>query len=189
MKVYGIRCNYCQDAIYSRSRHDYHCCSCEKVGIDGGFDYMRIMFHKREDYNRVEIELPKGISKKDLYNDWNEGKEVYGWVNSRHLPKGFNIKEMKEEKEKVSEEIVNDYIEKEDLVWGWYKGEGRNSNVAFWTGNTFLTIGLCFGDYKIKDEGLYKEKGGCFKPLERIEGGERGHQSLKDDLKDLEKEK
>ena len=189
MKVYGIRCNHCGDIIYSRCRHDCHYCSCEKVGVDGGFDYMRIMFHKLEDYTRVEIELPKGISKKDLYNDWNEGKEVYGWVNSRYPPKDFNIKEMKEEKEKVSEEIVNDYIKKKDLVWGWYKGKGRNSNVAFWTGETFLTIGPCFGDFSIKDEGLYKERGGCFSPLERIEGGERGHPSYEDNLKDLKKEK
>lgn len=58
-------------------------------------------------------------------------------------------------------------IKKEDLKKGWYRGEGRNADVAYWTGKTFLTIGNKFGEYIIKDEGLYEE-GWCFKPLERI---------------------
>lgn len=54
-------------------------------------------------------------------------------------------------------------IKKKDLKQGWYKGKGRNSNVAFWTGCTFLTIGQTFERYRIKDEGHWKD-GGCFKP-------------------------
>ena len=58
-------------------------------------------------------------------------------------------------------------IKKAKLKIGWYLGKGRNSDIAYWTGNTFLTIGKKFGEYIIKDEGLY-EKGWCFNPLKRI---------------------
>ena len=55
----------------------------------------------------------------------------------------------------------------EDLFPGWYVGRGRNANVAYWTGETFLTIGKQFDKYVIKDEGLM-EHGGCFIPTERV---------------------
>jgi len=64
-------------------------------------------------------------------------------------------------------------IKKKDLKRGWYKGKGRNADIAYWTGSTFLTIGKKFGKYVIKDEGL-KEYAGqigfgcCFMPEERI---------------------
>lgn len=58
-------------------------------------------------------------------------------------------------------------IKKENLKKGWYVGKGRNSNVAYWTGLTFLTIGKKFNSYIIKDEGLFKD-GFCFKPEKLI---------------------
>lgn len=58
-------------------------------------------------------------------------------------------------------------IKKEQLQKGWYKGKGRNSDIAYWTGETFLTIGEKFGEYIIKDEGLYQD-GWCFKPMEKL---------------------
>ena len=62
-------------------------------------------------------------------------------------------------------------IKKKDLKKGWYIGKGRNANVAYWTGSTFLTIGKKFNHYVIKDEGLYEE-GWCFNPLKRIAGSQ-----------------
>lgn len=58
-------------------------------------------------------------------------------------------------------------IKKKDLKQGWYMGKGRNADIAYWEGTTFLTIGKKFGIYIIKDEGLYEE-GYCFKPEKRI---------------------
>lgn len=58
-------------------------------------------------------------------------------------------------------------IKKEDLTKGWYKGKGRNANIAYWTGKTFLTIGNKFDKYCIKNEGLWEE-GWCFLPKEKI---------------------
>lgn len=60
-------------------------------------------------------------------------------------------------------------IPETELTKGWYRGQGRNSDIAYWTGSTFLTIGKKFGKYGIKDEGYCLEKGfSCFKPDERI---------------------
>ncbi len=58
-------------------------------------------------------------------------------------------------------------IKKSELCKGWYSGKGRNADIAYWTGTTFLTIGKRFDQYVIKDEGLY-EDGFCFKPEKRL---------------------
>lgn len=62
-------------------------------------------------------------------------------------------------------------IKKEKLKKGrWYVGTGRNSNIALWTGETFITLGKYYDYYRIKDEGLYKN-GGCFIPIKLIMEG------------------
>lgn len=43
MEVNLIKCNLCGDIIWSRHVHDFRYCSCKKVAIDGGREYMRIM--------------------------------------------------------------------------------------------------------------------------------------------------
>jgi hypothetical protein len=74
-------------------------------------------------------------------------------------------------------------IPKAQLVEGrWYVGRGRNANVALWcrVGDpgqlTFLTIGMTFGTFVVKDEGYYcdteGEVGGCFQPFALIEEGQ-----------------
>lgn len=37
----AIRCNHCGDVIESVHRHDYVQCSCGKVAVDGGREYLR----------------------------------------------------------------------------------------------------------------------------------------------------
>lgn len=57
----------------------------------------------------------------------------------------------------------------EKLKKGWYSGKGRNANIAYWTGETFLTIGKRYNKYIIKDEGYFVGMGfGCFQPITRI---------------------
>lgn len=36
-----IRCKHCKDEIESLTVHDAKICSCGKVGVDGGKDYLR----------------------------------------------------------------------------------------------------------------------------------------------------
>ena len=45
-----IRCNFCQDTIESKHRHDFVQCSCGKVAVDGGKDYLRRVFDQDTDY-------------------------------------------------------------------------------------------------------------------------------------------
>ena len=39
-----IKCKKCGDTIESTSRHDFKMCSCGRVGVDGGHDYLRRLF-------------------------------------------------------------------------------------------------------------------------------------------------
>lgn len=44
-----IKCTNCGDVIESTSRHDFKMCSCGRVGVDGGHDYMRRIFTDSQD--------------------------------------------------------------------------------------------------------------------------------------------
>ena len=47
----AIRCNHCGDVIESTFRHNYVQCSCGKVAVDGGTDYLRRSYScNRDDY-------------------------------------------------------------------------------------------------------------------------------------------
>lgn len=37
-----IKCMKCEDIIQSMYRHDYKCCSCGAISIDGGSDYTKV---------------------------------------------------------------------------------------------------------------------------------------------------
>ena len=41
IKTNKIKCNYCGDIIVSENRHDFIFCSCGKVAVDGGTDYLK----------------------------------------------------------------------------------------------------------------------------------------------------
>ena len=45
-----IQCNHCKDVLVSYHVHDFKTCKCGKVSIDGGFDYLRRVFEKEEDF-------------------------------------------------------------------------------------------------------------------------------------------
>lgn len=50
----AIRCNNCGDVIESKHRHDYNTCSCKRVAVDGGMDYLRRSFtNNRDDYTEL----------------------------------------------------------------------------------------------------------------------------------------
>ena len=36
-----IKCKYCGDILESTSQHDFKFCSCGKIAIDGGLDYLK----------------------------------------------------------------------------------------------------------------------------------------------------
>lgn len=50
----AIRCNLCGDIIISESTHDFKCCSCKSVAVDGGTDYLRRYFtNSQEDFTEL----------------------------------------------------------------------------------------------------------------------------------------
>jgi len=49
------------------------------VCVDGGFDYMKTAFY---DQNFETMEVEVDTTKKDLYDDWNKGKDQYGWTHA-----------------------------------------------------------------------------------------------------------
>lgn len=77
----GLKCEICEDIIYSRAINDYRSCSCGEISIDGGFDYTRASFKKHQGIG-VRLIL-NGVSRKDLYEDWNTGRDNYGIYNKK----------------------------------------------------------------------------------------------------------
>lgn len=56
MIVYNaIGCNHCLDVIESISRHDLKKCSCGKVFVDGGLEYLRRGYQKISDYIDLSV--------------------------------------------------------------------------------------------------------------------------------------
>jgi hypothetical protein len=47
-----IQCNYCKDIIPSKSVHDFRRCSCGRVAVDGGYEYLRRVGN-REDWKEL----------------------------------------------------------------------------------------------------------------------------------------
>lgn len=83
-----VQCSNCGDIIYSRARHDYHSCSCEGVMIDGGFNYVRTGHNDRIcSEPKVFKKFVKGVTRRDLYDDWNYRTNKYGAIkpNNRIL--------------------------------------------------------------------------------------------------------
>ena len=44
------RCNHCGEVIESAYRHDFKTCSCGRVSVDGGHDYLRRCYASPDDY-------------------------------------------------------------------------------------------------------------------------------------------
>ena len=62
----AIRCNHCGDVIESTYRHNYVQCSCGKVAVDGGTDYLRRSYSgNRDDYTDLSecVEVDERIVK------------------------------------------------------------------------------------------------------------------------------
>ena len=51
-----MKCNHCGDIIESEYRHDFVCCSCGRVAVDGGKDYLRRVFHEEGDFTELSEE-------------------------------------------------------------------------------------------------------------------------------------
>jgi len=100
MKVNAITCSKCSDTIYSRVRHDCRSCSCGKVYIDGGFDYLRV--GGEEAVHTKVFKLKIKATKKELFDDWNLRKDKLGLIKKLKVYKNVDdmFKELKEDRKK-----------------------------------------------------------------------------------------
>lgn len=63
-------------------------------------------------------------------------------------------------------------IPQRKLIKGrYYLGRGRNSNIGYWNGDYFLTMGFKFNQPSIKFEPYYSKKAGCFQPFKLLDEG------------------
>jgi|TARA_B100002003_G_C14110407_1_gene534072 hypothetical protein len=70
-------------------------------------------------------------------------------------------------------EQILEQIPKEELIEDrWYLGRGRNNNLGYWDGNSFIVIGKTFDNWRIKKEQYYGKDEGCFQPFILIDEGE-----------------
>jgi len=83
MKIKCVRCLVCGDVIYSRTVHDYRCCQCGSVCVDGGFEYSKISARDPSQIEFIEIEV--NAIKEELYRDWNLGIDKYGLIRKGEL--------------------------------------------------------------------------------------------------------
>ena len=49
IKINKIKCNDCGDMIVSEHTHDFKFCSCRKVAVDGGTEYLRRCYKNSTD--------------------------------------------------------------------------------------------------------------------------------------------
>ena len=54
----AIQCNHCGDVIESTYRHDYKKCSCGRVAVDGGLDYLRRGYQNPGDFTELSETVP-----------------------------------------------------------------------------------------------------------------------------------
>lgn len=53
----GVKCNLCQDVIYSVNRYDFRSCKCGSVSIDGGKCYTKLSWEKNNNFTCVTVDL------------------------------------------------------------------------------------------------------------------------------------
>jgi predicted RNA-binding Zn-ribbon protein involved in translation (DUF1610 family) len=98
------RCTHCGQEIESLHRHDFRCCSCGKMAVDGGRDYIRrigndwvdtsIVAQVEEDDSSAEaitlaFEERLRTGWRPAPNDYIDAPHLAGWwAHARRLPAG-----------------------------------------------------------------------------------------------------
>lgn len=82
--VIGVICPRCGDIIFSRANHDFHYCTCGGIMVDGGLDYLRYGSMSEDvDFKAIKtMKLYILADKKELYDDWNFGRNKYGVIKN-----------------------------------------------------------------------------------------------------------
>lgn len=85
----AIQCNHCGDIIESKSTHDFKTCSCGRVSVDGGHEYLKRCFQKEGDYTELsetKLTLDEAIKQAASFQcgDWKEAEclQVANWLRN-----------------------------------------------------------------------------------------------------------
>lgn len=63
----ALRCNACGDEIVSVHRHDFNCCKCGAICIDGGLEYTR---RAGDIYNYTDLSVYEEYEREE--RDWEK---------------------------------------------------------------------------------------------------------------------
>jgi len=80
MRIKAIKCNACNNIVYSRAEGDYRECACGSVGAFGGQAYTKYNAVGSSSHEKIIINLD--IHLDDLYNDWKEMVDRYGLIKA-----------------------------------------------------------------------------------------------------------
>ena len=72
----AARCNHCGDIIESKSRHDYKKCSCGRIAVDGGHDYLRRGYTSPEDFTELSVTQMEGLAEIPVFESSLSEEEV-----------------------------------------------------------------------------------------------------------------
>ena len=76
--VNAITCDVCKHVIFSRAHHDFHSCPCGAVSVDGGFEYLRVLWSSAQGEMPASRRILVQATRRELYQDWNSGKDKWG---------------------------------------------------------------------------------------------------------------
>lgn len=76
IRLNKIRCNHCGDIIVSEFAHDYNECSCGRVAVDGGKEYLRrVCMDMKNDFTELSEYEDEKIVKVETATQCNENME------------------------------------------------------------------------------------------------------------------
>lgn len=99
IKMIARQCPSCKDLVFSRARHDCRFCSCGEIFVDGGFDYRRVGYKKKEP---KEVEITINQTPSQLYDDWNHLEDKYGVIKGEESEVKRATKRSRKNKKEIS---------------------------------------------------------------------------------------
>ena len=72
----AARCNHCGDVIESNYRHDFKKCSCGRIAVDGGHDYLRRGFVSPNDFTELSVTQMEGVAEIPVFDSSLSEEEI-----------------------------------------------------------------------------------------------------------------